>query len=81
MAVRALPPAPRRVTRQQLARAWRSSTTTARAAAARLRRPALTAAGLGCMSAAAYQLAAGWGLLATGAAVLVFEWLSGGDAT
>lgn len=33
------------------------------------------------MSAAAYQLAAGWGLLATGAAVLVFEWLSGGDAT
>jgi hypothetical protein len=68
------------VWRRRAIRAWRVATNRATTTAARLRRPALTAAGLGCMAAAAYQLAVGWGLLATGVAVLVFEGLSGGDS-
>lgn len=66
--------------RRHAVRAWRTTRLHAATAAARLRRPALTATGLGCMAAAAYQVGLGWGLLATGIAVLVFEGLSGGDS-
>lgn len=49
------------------------------AGATRLRRGALTVTGLGLVDASAFHLGSGAGLLATGASVLVFEWLSSSD--
>jgi len=43
------------------------------------RRAALTVTGLGLVDASAFHLGSGAGLLATGASVLVFEWLSSSD--
>jgi len=40
-----------------------------------LRRAALTVGGFACIDAAAFQVNAGTGLLATGASALVLEWL------
>jgi hypothetical protein len=59
---------------------WRTAAArTASAAAGRvatMRQAALTVTGLGLVDAAAYQVTTGVGLLATGASVLVLEWLT-----
>jgi hypothetical protein len=67
-------------------RARRTLATTARqgakvvsAARHRYRRPALTISGLACVSAAAYQVDLGVGLLVTGLMCLVFEWVGGDE--
>lgn len=76
--VHAVPPRRRWATaRTALAQTWRRATTAAGAARHRYRRPALAAAGLGCIDAAFYQF--GWfaGLLVTGLSLLYFEWLGG----
>lgn len=49
------------------------------AGASKLRRGTLTLTGFGLVDASAFHLGSGAGLLATGASVLVFEWLSSND--
>lgn len=73
------PPGPNRRLRlvRGTQRAHRRTAAALRAGHARLRRPVLTGAGLGCLAAAGYHLNLTAGLLATGAACLVFEWLGG----